>query len=112
MVGFAGIAISTVVVAWVSLVISLIIIHGRYAEEIKLFREMGWGSIFSMLVAGGCEWAVLYGLRVWAGEVVGTVKLMEFIGGTIIVGGIVYVGVLMMFRNEEIRLMLRRVRRH
>lgn len=100
--GFYGLAMSNSIVAWIFLVISVGIIHKRHLNDASLVGSIGFKSPLQMIIAAVIEAVVLYGYKLIVGDVHGTVPLIGYLAGALVVGGLVYFGLLKLLGNEDL----------
>jgi len=111
MIGFAGIALSAAAISWLILAASAIIIHLRHRPHASLFAAIGLKSPVQMIVASVAEAAALMIWREIAGPVRGTWALLGMILVSVLVGAVVYIGVLKLFGNPDLSSTFRRLLR-
>ena len=100
--GFYGLAMSNALVAWLSLIISIAILHKRHIRDISLFRAIGAKGPAQMIAAAVIEALVLFGFTSIVRDVHGTVPLIGFMAGASVIGAGVYIGILRIFGNEDL----------
>jgi putative peptidoglycan lipid II flippase len=109
LLGFAGIAVSTVTVAWLVLILSVGILDSRYESAQSLLRAIGLRSPGQMILAGICEAGALLAFKHFIGPVHGTWALLGMIFVAAVIGAIVYLGILRLLRNDDLGATLRRL---
>jgi putative peptidoglycan lipid II flippase len=105
--GFSGIAMTGGAVSWLTLIISIFILHRRYSRSASLFKAIGAKSPLHMIIAGLAEALVLLGYRHFAGSLQGTWALFGAIVLATIIGGAAYLLVLRLLGNEDLSSTLR-----
>jgi putative peptidoglycan lipid II flippase len=100
--GFEGIPMSNSIVAWLFLIISLIILHVRYQSKASLFSTVGMTAPVKMLIAGILEAVVLVVYTKLIGEVHGTLSLIAYLAGAMVIGAGVYLGALKILKSEDL----------
>jgi putative peptidoglycan lipid II flippase len=105
--GFSGIAMTGGAVSWLTLIISIFILHRRYSRSASLFKAIGAKSPLHMIIAGLAEALVLLGYRHFAGSLQGTWALLGAIVLATIIGGAAYLLVLRLLGNEDLSSTLR-----
>jgi len=111
LLGFAGIALSTSIVAWLLLVASVAIIHYRHRSDTSLLATIGLRSPVQMVAAGLLEAGALWGLRKLIGDVHGTWALIGVVLLGAVIGAVVYLGILRMLGNPDLSATMRRLLR-
>lgn len=100
--GFSGIAISIMSVSWIVVIVSIIILNNRYRNEVSLYRKIGFRNVMILLAAGIIEAIALALYRNSFGEIHGIYRELGFICGGIVLGTVVYLVVLKIFRSEDL----------
>jgi peptidoglycan biosynthesis protein MviN/MurJ (putative lipid II flippase) len=109
--GLFGLPMSNSLVAWIFLVISIAILNNRHKNDASLVSAIGFTSPVQMLLAAIIEAAALYGYSSLIGEIHGTLPLIGFLAGGAVIGAAVYLGLLMLFGNQDLSATLKRLLR-
>ena len=109
--GFYGIAMSTVSVAWILFILSLVIIHVRHRKDTSLAGALGFVSPMQMIIAGAAEAGALFLLKKFVFTGSGTWALLGLIVVGAVMGAAIYLGLLKLMNNNDLSGMLKRLHR-